>query len=79
MNAKMKKKPVPESYYVRIGTIPQKVRKGYKFLCHNHVANDVDTTQGTRGFRAWWTNKVPDEFVPCKCGWSGLPHYARPE
>ena len=38
------------------------------------------TPNGVRGFR-WWTwpkGEVPSDFKPCKCGWSGLPHYALP-
>jgi hypothetical protein len=61
--------------FVYVGVIPKRMRKGYAYLCHNRVAREVDTMPGVNGFRAWWTAELPDGFVPCQCGWSGLPHY----
>src|SRR4051812_46381818 len=59
------------------GGIPKKMRKGY-VLCHNDVEHDADTAPDTNGFRAWWAKEQPGNFTSCKCGWSGLPHFALP-
>lgn len=47
-------------------------------LAHNHIMHTVFMPRGLNGFR-WWTwpkEKKPRNFIRCKCGWSGLPHYA---
>jgi hypothetical protein len=67
------KKAVAKSTYV--SSIPKTMRKGYAYLCHNHIQHDINTPPNTNGFRAWWTNELPEGFVRCKCGWSGVPHY----
>lgn len=54
--------------------IPKKIPVG-KVLCHNNVKHDKDTRSGVHGFRAWFEKAPPKGFKPCKCGWSGLPHY----
>jgi hypothetical protein len=58
-------------YYAR--GIPHRIPAGC-VLVHNHVQHKVDTWCGERGFRAW-TQKLSDRLQPCRCGWSGLPHY----
>jgi hypothetical protein len=58
-------------YYAR--GIPHRIPAG-RVLVHNHVQHKVDTVCGERGFRAW-TQMLSDRLQPCKCGWSGLPHY----
>jgi hypothetical protein len=58
---------------------PREVPKG-EVLAHNHIMHTLRTPNGIRGFR-WWTwpkAKVPANFKPCDCGWSGLTHYAAP-
>ncbi len=72
-----KTKKTAEPAKVYIGRIPKKVRKGYVFLCHNHIRHEVDTQPNVNGFRAWWAKELHEGFVSCKCGWSGLPHYHR--
>ena len=54
-------------------TIPKKIAAGY-VLVHNHVRHTVNTLSAERGFRGWF-QKPSDRLTPCKCGWSGLPHY----
>jgi hypothetical protein len=71
--AKTKKTAEPAGVY--ISRLPTKVRKGYAFLCHNHIRHEVDTKPNVNGFRAWWAKELTEGFEPCKCGWSGLPHY----
>ena len=67
------KRASPKS--VHIGHMPKKVRKGYTYLCHNHIRHEVDQPPNVIGFRAWWTTELPEGYIACKCGWSGLPHY----
>ena len=58
-------------------TLPQGVPKGEAFA-HNNIRHSSRTKNGIRGFR-WWTwpkDQGPANFAPCKCGWSGLPHFA---
>jgi len=61
--------------YIRGGSVPQATRSGWT-LCHNHVRHTANTRCGVNGFRAWWVKVPPEHFVPCPCGWSGLPHFA---
>jgi hypothetical protein len=57
--------------------IPRSISSG-RVLMHNHVRHTIDMPSGLNGFRAWTDNALPsDEFKPCHCGWSGLPHYSR--
>ena len=67
------KRASPKRVY--ISHLPKKVRKGYTYLCHNHIQHEVDTKPNVNGFRVWWTMELPEGFVACKCGWSGLSHY----
>jgi hypothetical protein len=59
-------------------TLPTAIPEGYA-LAHNHIRPAIDMPSGHNGFRFWlWPmGKVPRHFKPCKCGWSGLPHYSR--
>jgi hypothetical protein len=60
-----------------ISRLPRSVPAG-RVLAHNPVqATTVDQLPGVRGFRAFTfpAAEVPDNFVPCNCGWSGLAHY----
>jgi hypothetical protein len=60
-----------------VGYIPKSVPPD-RVLAHNHIRHTVDMPIGMNGFRAWtWPKgKQPRRFLRCKCGWSGLPHYA---
>jgi hypothetical protein len=60
--------------------LPDKIPKG-RILAHNHVMHTIDMPEGLNGFRCWtWREDLrPDNFVPCPCGWAGLPHYASRE
>ena len=60
-----------------VGYIPKEIPPG-RVLMHANVAFAGDHTRiGDQGFRAFITATKPlDKFVPCPCGWSGLPHYA---
>jgi hypothetical protein len=52
------------------------VKKGC-VLMHSHVTHAVDMPPGPNGFRCWTDVAPPnDAFKPCRCGWSGLPHYS---
>jgi hypothetical protein len=56
---------------------PRKVPEG-RVLAHNHVRHHARMSCGINGFR-WWTwpkGKVSKGFVPCGCGYAGLPHVA---
>ena len=44
---------------------------------HNHVVHGTQWRAGVNGFRVWTDSKPPPDFVPCPCGYAGLPHYAR--
>ena len=67
----------PEGYQpVETGTVPTAIPAGV-VLCHNHVRHTPRTPSGNRGFRGWFQSTPPTGFGPCRCGWSGLPHYAR--
>ena len=60
-------------------TLPQEKTPRGHVLAHNDKEHTVTTLNGVRGFR-WWTwpkDGLPPDFGWCKCGWSGLPHYAR--
>ena len=59
-----------------ISGLPNSVREG-RVLMHNHVSHGPNWPTGPNGFRAWTDDKPPLGFVPCPCGWAGLPHYAR--
>ena len=58
-------------------TVPRKVPSdARRLLVHNWVVPFSKTQpHGVRGFRVWTQLKAPD-LVECKCGWSGLKHYA---
>jgi len=72
-------KPDDGRQYVDGGKLPKSVAPG-RVLAHNHVQHNKTTPCGERGFRAWtWpASRVPPNFKQCDCGWSGLPHVARP-
>ena len=53
-----------------------KAVKPERVLCHNYVRREPRTRSSVDGFRFWTASAPPDGFVPCGCGWSGLPHYA---
>jgi hypothetical protein len=57
-------------------SFPKSIPPG-RVLLHNHVPHTIDMRPGLNGFRAW-TGAAPtsDKFKPCRCGWSGLPHYS---
>jgi hypothetical protein len=55
---------------------PRSVSPG-RVLMHNHVQHTIDMPLGLNGFRPWTANAVSnDQFKPCRCGWSGLPHFS---
>jgi len=57
-----------------VSATPRELKSGWT-LAHNHIRHSVNMPLGLNGFRAWWfTNGVPNNFKPCGCGWSGLPH-----
>jgi hypothetical protein len=58
--------------------IPRKIPEG-RVLMHNHVRHGKTTQTGINGFRAWTAIKPYPDFVLCRCGWSGLEHYASKE
>lgn len=64
--------------YLIGASVPREVPEG-RVLAHNHIRHTTRTGNGVRGFRCWtWpAGKQPDHFAPCRCGWAGLPHYAR--
>jgi hypothetical protein len=59
------------------GRMPLSVPKG-RVLAHNDIRHTSTMPTGHNGFRAWAVplEKMSKGFVPCPCGWSGLPHYA---
>jgi hypothetical protein len=62
---------------VPMDTVPREIPAGF-VLMHNHVQHNTRTRSGTRGFRGWFQPAPWPDFMPCNCGWSGLPHYAKP-
>jgi hypothetical protein len=66
-----------KQHYGGLMTIPRAVRKG-RVLAHNHVRHTINMPNGLNGFRWWsWAKKdVPKNFIPCECGYAGLPHVA---
>jgi hypothetical protein len=56
---------------------PKKPKPGW-VLAHNRVQHDATTAPGVNGFRAWWSDAPPENFVTCHCGWApdAGPHYA---
>jgi hypothetical protein len=65
---------IDDYQYFPAGTIPTKPPPAPRLLVHNHVAHTTRTRSGTRGFRGWTQPPAPN-LQPCKCGWSGLPHF----
>jgi hypothetical protein len=55
--------------------LPRRVPRG-RVLMHNQIRHGPQWPTGINGFRAWWAAKPHEGFVPCPCGWAGLPHYA---
>jgi hypothetical protein len=57
--------------------VPRKIPAGF-YIVHNHVQHTIDTAYGLNGFRYWLEPKPINyrKFMACKCGWSGLPHFA---
>jgi len=63
-----------------LSALPRAVAAG-RVLAHNPVqAMTIDQMPGVNGFRAFTFSAggLPDDFVPCACGWSGLSHYRPP-
>ena len=60
-----------------IAGLPIEVPSG-RVLAHNHIWHHAEMPSGLNGFRFWTSpkGKQPKHFVPCPCGWAGLPHYA---
>jgi hypothetical protein len=57
-------------------SVPKKIPEGWA-LGHNQVTHTTDMHPGPNGFRCWFDKlPVPDNMLPCNCGWSGLPHYS---
>ena len=57
-----------------VSQMPRKPKPGW-VLAHNYVRHTANMQPDRNGFRAWWYMKsVPDNFKPCRCGWSKLPH-----
>jgi hypothetical protein len=58
-------------------TVPRCVPKG-RVLAHNYVRHWDQHPNTLNGFRwwTWWEEDVPENFVPCACGYAGLPHVA---
>ena len=54
--------------------IPRKLPQG-RVLMHNDVQHTIAMPHAMNGFRAWTAPASPANFEPCKCGWSGLPHW----
>jgi hypothetical protein len=71
----VKKRKATNIRYVGRG-VPRSVPKG-RVLNHNHVRHTIDMPCGVNGFRAFTSLEPLPNFKPCKCGWSGLPHYSR--
>jgi hypothetical protein len=74
-----------ECYFIRKR---RPMSHGYSFedllaLLHGHAPAKVAAVARHRrrvehGYLFFWTDdKPPEGFVPCPCGWAGLPHYAR--
>jgi hypothetical protein len=59
-----------------VAQIPKRPRPGF-VLCHNDVQHDAGTAPGWNGFRAWWNEVPPANFIECHCGWAPTagPHY----
>ena len=60
------------------GYRPRSVPKGM-LLMHNFIIHGPNWRTGINGFRAWIDTEVPEGFVPCPCGWAGLPHFSYKE
>jgi hypothetical protein len=61
--------------YIEANTVPKSVGAG-RVLMHNPAEHSRNTPCGMNGFRAWTDDKPLEGFQPCRCGWSGLPHYS---
>lgn len=59
-----------------IGYVPKAIPAG-KILCHNGAMPEKpDQRPGINGFRPWLDDKAKsNDYGPCNCGWSGLPHH----
>ena len=64
-----------KTYRYLKGYLPKLVVEG-RVLMHNDVIHGPNWPTGVSGLRAWTSDKLPEGFVPCPCGWAGLPHYA---
>jgi hypothetical protein len=75
MPTKSPGKPATMHYIARL---PRKLPKG-RVIVHNRVhALWEDQPLGYHGFRAWTVTAreaAQEGWKPCRCGWSGLPHY----
>jgi hypothetical protein len=58
-------------------SMPRTIPKG-RVLAHNHIMHTAWMPNGLNGFPCWTMpeDNIHKSFVPCPCGWSGLPHYA---
>ena len=59
-----------------INYVPKTIPAG-KILCHGGVIPQTpDQKPAVNGFRPWTDDDAKsDEYGPCNCGWSGLPHH----
>lgn len=59
-----------------INYIPKTLPAG-KILCHGGMIPETpDQKPAVNGFRPWLDDDTQsEEYGPCNCGWSGLPHY----
>jgi hypothetical protein len=57
--------------------MPRTIPSGF-FIWHNHIMHTNGMGHGMNGFRYRFEAKPVNyrQFMPCKCGWSGLPHYS---
>ncbi len=57
------------------GELPMRINRG-RILVHNRAEHSVNATCGRNGFQAWTQPEpAPEDFMQCRCGWAGLPHY----
>ena len=53
---------------------PTRKPRNDRVIVHNPVAHTLTQIPGAHGFRAW-TQIKDNDCVPCRCGWSGVPHF----
>lgn len=69
--------PAAERRAAYLNKIPKEIPEG-RVLAHNTAQHHAETKPDTDGFRCWtWrADDVLHRYIPCSCGWSGLPHVA---